>query len=351
MIQRFLLLWLFLSSAAALYWPRLGISASWFPDWIPAAGRQWLADPWFHSRGSLDAAVMVTMFAIGMMLPRDEVRQILRRWPTVLGGTTLQYSAMPLLAFFAGRLFGLEGSDLIGVTLVGCVPGAMASNVLTLNAGGNTSYSVSLTTSATLLSPLVVPLVLALVLSGSDQVNSEVLQAASLKLLWRVVLPVLLGHGLARGVVQVEILARRWGPLIANLAILWIIAVVVALNRESLFRFNGALAGILLLMNLLGYLAGYLGGWAMRLPEPMRRALTLEVGMQNAGLGSMLAVSLFAGVSDDEVAVAPAMYMFGCMATGTVLSAFWARYLPPTKKKAVKEDENVPAAQRVDRPV
>jgi BASS family bile acid:Na+ symporter len=337
MIQRFLLLWLFLTSTAALYWPRLGISASWFPDWIPPAGREWLADPLFHSRGSLDASVVVTMLAIGMMLPRDEVRQIIRRWPTVLGGTALQYSAMPLLAFLAGRVFGLEGSDLIGVTLVGCVPGAMASNVLTLNAGGNTSYSVSLTTSATLLSPLVVPLVLALVLSGSGQVNSEVLQTASLKLLWTVVLPVLLGHGLSRSVARVETWARRWGPLIANLAILWIIAVVVARNRQSLFRFNVELAGILLLMNLLGYFAGYLGGRAMRLPEPMRRALTLEVGMQNAGLGSMLAVSLFAGASDDEVAVAPAMYMFGCMVTGTVLSALWARYVPPTQKEAVKQ--------------
>ena len=74
-------------------------------------------------------------------------------------------------------------------------------------------------------------------------------------------------------------------------------------------------------MNIGGYLAGYTGGVAMKLPEPMRRALTLEVGMQNAGLGAVLAAQLFA--AREAIAIAPAMYTFGCMLTGTLLAGIW----------------------------
>jgi BASS family bile acid:Na+ symporter len=61
---------------------------------------------------------------------------------------------------------------------------------------------------------------------------------------------------------------------------------------------------------------------AIRLDEPMRRALTIEVGMQNAGLGAALALKLFP--DRPGVAIAPALFMFGCMLTGTLLARAWA---------------------------
>jgi len=81
------------------------------------------------------------------------------------------------------------------------------------------------------------------------------------------------------------------------------------------------LFGALISINLGGYLAGYASGALLRLPEPMRRALTLEIGMQNAGLGATLATQLF---TSDAVALAPAIYTFGCMLTGTVLAKIWS---------------------------
>ena len=146
MLQRYLIIWLVLSSSVALWWQR------WFPG---------LLDPFVASKPLLPWLITVTMFAIGCMLPRDEVRQVLRRWPLVLSGTAVQYLSMPTLAYCFAHAWGLSGDYLIGLLLVGCVPGAMASNVLTFNARGNTSYSVSLTTASTLLSPLAVPIALA----------------------------------------------------------------------------------------------------------------------------------------------------------------------------------------------
>lgn len=96
---------------------------------------------------------------------------------------------------------------------------------------------------------------------------------------------------------------------------------MVAANRERLGNVQATLLGVLLLLNVLGYCAGFMGGSVMRLPEGMRRAITLEVGMQNAGLGTVLVASLFP--DDPTVLLPPALYTFGCMLTGTLLARFW----------------------------
>ena len=303
-LERFLLVWLTLFGLLAYFWS----------GWLPG-----VADPFTSTAGQLNYLFAVTMFAIGSILPRDEIEQVARRWPTVLGGTAIQYAAMPLLAYGFGRLFGFERELMVGVVMVGCVPGAMASNVLTLVARGNVSYSLSLTTSATLLSPLVVPLVLWLALR---QWVSFPAGQVTWKLCWMVVLPVVAGHLLSRRFAWWYAWARRVGPIIANLTILWIIAVVVAVNRDKLPRLDLWLPLALLLVNLCGYLAGFVGSFALRLPDPMRRALTLEIGMQNAGLGTVLAMDLFGKTSASSIP--PAIYTFGCMFTGTLLARLWA---------------------------
>ncbi len=306
MFERLLLLWLTLLGLVAYFW------TAWFPAlWNPFTG----------TAGGLKYLFAVTMLAIGSLLPRDEIRQVIRRWPTGLGGTAIQYASMPLLAYGLARLFGLEGPWMVGVVLVGCVPGAMASNVLTLVARGNVSYSLSLTTSATLLSPLVVPFALWLTLRR--EVEFPVLEM-SWKLCWMVVIPVVCGHLLSRRYVAWNLTARRYGAIVANLTILWIIAVVVAGNRDNLDDLPGKFLLSLAMLNVGGYLIGAAGGTLLRLSSPMRRALTLEIGMQNAGLGATLAVTLFGEHSIE--AIAPALYTFGCMFTGTILARLWAEF-------------------------
>lgn len=316
LLERYLLVWLVLLSGVSLFWD--GFSPSAF-------------DPFVGTKPLLPVLIAATMFSVGCLLPRDEVRRIARRWPSVLGGTAIQYTAMPLLAYGIGRSLELAPEAMIGLMMVGCVPGAMASNVLTLLARGNVTYSVSLTTSATLLSPLVVPLVLQWTLRA--QVELDALKVC-LSLIQQVVVPVVAGYTLCRFSERFERRMRTWGPVVAHLTILWIIAVVVALNRPALQGALGlggspeagaaTLLGSLALLNLLGFTAGYLGGVLLRFPEGMRRALTLEVGMQNAGLGTVLALELFP--DQPSAAIPPAIYTFGCMLTGTALAGIWARW-------------------------
>jgi len=317
MLERLLLVWLTLSSLLAYFWPSIfGVD---------------VFDPFLASRPPvLWYLIAAVMFTIGGLLPRDEVQQVVARWPAVLGGTALQYTAMPALGYLFAQLCGLEGDFWVGVIVVGCVPGAMASNVVTLLARGNVSYSVSLTTCSTLLSPIIVPTVLWLALGRQVELPAG---SVALELVLYVVAPVIAGYTLARLLPKFEPLVKRLGPVLANLAILWVIAVVVGLNRERLSHFGpgGAapstdlwLLAALLGVNFCGYLAGYSGGTLLRLPYPMRRALTLEVGMQNAGLGSTLALALFP--DNPATAVPCALYTFGCMFTGTALARVWAEY-------------------------
>ena len=315
MIQRYLLIWLTLSSLLAFVWP----------------------PPFVATKPALPYIFAVAMFSIGSLLPRDEFVQVLKKWPTVLLGTLVQYSVMPLLAILLITLFPFSPGMKVGILLTGCVPGAMASNVLTHKAGGNVSYSISLTTSATLLSPLVVPTILYYALG--KRIDFEPINMFR-DLLLTVVGPVLAGHLLCRQLPPMSRLMSKLGVPLANLAILWIIATVVALQRDRLQELSPSLLGFLILLNLGGYLAGYGAGKLMQLPEDKRRALTLEVGMQNAGLGAVLATQHFAELPD--AAIAPAAYTFGCMLTGTVLAHFWSLWgsrakdePPPSEEVAV----------------
>lgn len=304
MLERFLLVWLLAICGVAFFWPE--IFGTTF-------------DPFARGKPLIPWLIAVTMFSVGVMMPRDEVRQVRQRWPHVLFGTAVQYSVMPLLGWGIARLSGLHEDYQIGMILVGCVPGAMASNVITLNARGHTSYSVSLTTASTLLSPIVVPLTLSLALGRTAPINKG---EVSLDLLLQVVLPVLAGYTSVRIWPRWETWGVRLGPVVANVVILWIIATVVALNRQRLAAGSLELILPLLVINLLGYLAGYSAGAAIRQPESMRRALTIEVGMQNAGLGTSLAFQLFA---DRPTATVPtALYTFGCVCTATILARYWA---------------------------
>jgi bile acid:Na+ symporter, BASS family len=324
MLQRFLPVWLLLLSAAAFWWPETRFAFDPFLDPKTFADSRLAGTPYDF----LGLIFAFAMFAIGTLLPPDEISGLVRKWPTVFLGTGAQYLVMPLLAVLLAMLLPLSLEARMGVILAGSVPGAMASNVLTLQAKGNVSYSVSLTATATILSPLVVPAVLSLAFSTLETSGRGDFRkpfdpiATGLNLLCTVAIPVVSGYLVARYSPSVRSGASRFSELSANLVILWIIAVIVALNRER-FEVGTLLLVALVILNVAGYLAGYGTGKLFRLDEPMRRALTLEVGMQNAGLGAVLAGRLFP--DNPAVAIPTVVYMFGCMLTGTLLAAAWRR--------------------------
>jgi BASS family bile acid:Na+ symporter len=303
MLERYLIVWLSLLSGLAYVWPQL------FPG---------VADPFIATKPILPYFISVTMFSVGCLMRSDEFRQVVRDWPSVLAGTIIQYTATPLLAWGFGHLLGLSEGHMIGVIIVGCVPGAMASNVLTMIAGGNVSYSVSLTTVSTLVSPVVVPVAMYVCLRNTTQVD---LWQTAWDLIVMVVGPVIAGRALCLCVPAVEKKMELVAPVLAPLTILWIIAVVVGVNRSSLGQGVAGVVGALAGINLCGYLVGYWSGAALRFSEGVRRALTIEIGMQNAGLGVALAQQLFP--HNPEATIPPALFTVGSMLTATLLVQAW----------------------------
>ena len=301
-LLRSLLFWLLITSGLAFVWPANVVGFDPFP-----------LNSW-----TLWSLISITMFALGTLVRPAELQPLRSSpWWVVLGVAT-QMIVMPLAAWLTTRLVPMDPELAAGVILVGCVPGAMASNVLTNTARGSVAYSVSLTSVSTILSPLSVPLVLWIVAGEETQ---QSLATAAIRLALLVVLPTVLGYLIARRSDRLRIFFERASSTIASFALLWIIASVVAANREHLMNVGGILVVALLAINVTGYVAGYGVGLISRLPEPFRRALTLEVGMQNAGLGTALAMSLYGA---DTIATIPtAAYTFGCMLTGTILAVWW----------------------------
>lgn len=295
-------------SLAAYFWPveRAGFDPLITPSWL------------------LWTLIAITMFSLGTLVRREELEPLKKRPWWVMLGVATQTSVMPIAAWVVTRVVPMSDEIAAGVILVGCVPGAMASNVLTHSAGGSVAFSVSLTVTSTLLSPFTVPMLLWLL---AGKMSETSLWSISLWLTLYVVVPTGLGY----------LMANRWsttsswlspfsnrfaGP-IAIVALLWIIAGVVASNRDLLSQVSLSLIGMLLVINVVGYLMGWAAGKAAGMPTPFARALSLEVGMQNAGLGTALAASLYAGAT--TATIPTAAYTFGCMLTGTILAAGWRR--------------------------
>ena len=314
MLDRFLLLWLCLSSLLAYLWPQFGIHQ--------------IGDPFVLGKQSLPQVIFVTMFCVGWLLPRKEVKQLFVRWPTVLFGTFVQYTSMPMLAYAISEILPLSDDAQLGIIMVGCVPGAMASNVLTILARGNISYSVSLTTSATICSPFFVPLILQYMLKAKG-LDAEV-QVDPAKtfwfLCWTVVIPIVVGHLVGTSIQKGRRLTSRIAKALASLSILWIIAVVVGINRDVLSEGSQTTIIAVLALNILGYVVGVVAGKAFGIEVGMRRALAIEIGMQNAGLGTAMASTIFA--DRPQVLIPTALFTFGCMFTGTILASWWNRYPP-----------------------
>ena len=301
-LSKYLLIWLVLVCVLAFFWKKLfGASA---------------LDPFALNGNQMATLISLTMLAVGSLLPPEEVKGVVKNWPKILGGTFVQYVSMPLLAFCVAKIFNLTGGYFIGIMIAGCVPGAMASNVLTLTARGNVSYSVGLTTSATLLSPFVVPLTLWIFFRDKN-VDLDFL-SVMVNLLLTVVAPVVVGFTLSSNSKHWRKGADVFAEIAANIAIIWIISSVVANNGGKIAKLTVATVAAVVILNFLGYLAGYGGGAALKLTPAMRRALTIEVGMQNAGLGTTLATLYFADMP--EPALICASYTFECMATGVILA-------------------------------
>ena len=227
----------------------------------------------------------VIMFGMGLTLKAEDFKVVFSRPKDVLVGCLAQFTVMPLLAFALTRIFRLEPALAIGVILVGCCPGGTASNVITYLAKGDLALSVGMTAVSTLLAPVLTPLLVWLL--AGETVDVDVV-GMLLSILWVVILPIALFW--PRTTEQ----ASAYLPALSTLAICLIVLIVIAANAHKLLDGGLVILLVVVLHNVCGLGAGYLIGTLLRLTPAKRRAISVEVGMQNSGLASSLATLHFA---------------------------------------------------------
>ena len=278
-----------------------------------------LWQPWIFSWVAPHISTMlgIIMLGMGMTLHWQDFSHVLRH-PRDLGlGLVVQCGCMPLLAFALCHVFALPPELAMGMILVGTAPGGTASNVLTFIARGDVAFSVAMTAAATLVSLLLTPPLTWLLGGVWVPVDMGGLFWSIVKI---VLVPVLLGlllHHFQRGLVD---RLMPFLPLASALVITLVIAGIIAINAQNILSAGPAIFAAVIAHNLLGLAVGWFAACRLRFAPPRRRALAIEIGTQNSGLATALALAHFTPAA----AIAGALFSVWQNISGALLSNFWA---------------------------
>ena len=233
----------------------------------------------------------VIMFGMGMTLRVEDFRIVFSRPKDVIVGCMAQFTVMPFLAWLLARAFSLDEALTVGVVLVGCCPGGTASNVITYLAKGDLALSVGMTGVSTLLAPVMTPLLVWLLADKTVDVD---VAGMLLSILWVVILPIVLGLTVKRLWPRLTDRCAAYLPALSSITICLIVMIIIAANASKLLSGGLVIVGVVMLHNLCGLGLGYTVGRLLGMSTAKRRAVAIEVGMQNSGLASSLATLHFA---------------------------------------------------------
>ncbi|MBP2077268.1 bile acid:sodium symporter family protein [Oceanobacillus polygoni] len=274
----------------------------------------------------------IIMFGMGLTLSVNDFRGIFKQPKSVLIGVVAQYTVMPLLAFGLAHLFQLPPEVAVGVILVGCCPGGTASNVMTFMAKGNTALSVTVTSVSTLLAPIMTPALTFLLASQWLPVSfgdmfMSIVQVVLVPIALGVIVRLLFSKQVDKSVAVL--------PLVSVIGIVAVAAAVVAVNKGSIATTGLLIFAVVVLHNCLGLLLGYILAKLFKLDFKDQKAVSIEVGMQNSGLGAALALAHFAPIA----AVPSAIFSVWHNISGPILATWWGKRSTEesTNSKSTKE--------------
>ena len=259
-----------LVAAVALFWPS---SFLWVDTW------------------AINPMLGVIMFGMGLTLSPQDFRIVFSRPKDIIIGCLAQFTIMPLLALGLSWAFALPKELALGVILVGCCPGGTASNVITYLAKGDLALSVGMTATSTLLAPLITPLLVWLLAGTMVEVDTI---GMLLSIVYVVIAPIAVGLVFQRYLPKFTKSVVPYLPAFSSVVIAFVVGIVVSHNADRLLVGGMIVVLVVMLHNLFGLSLGYIIGRLLGLADAKRRAISIEVGMQNSGLASSLATLHFA---------------------------------------------------------
>lgn len=274
--------------------------------------------PFLGFGGYITILLGIVMFGMGLTLKSVDFKIVLTKPIPVIVGVCAQFIIMPLVAFALAYLLKLPSELAAGLVLLGCVPGGTASNVMVYLAKGNLALSVAMTSLSTLLAPVVTPLLL-LLLAGQWLPVDPVSMFKSIVQV--IIIPIVLGLVIQKLFPKAVEKSVSVVPLISVVAILIIVSAVTSANAGNVASSGFVVFIAVFLHNGFGLLLGYLTALMLGLNENDRRAISIEVGMQNSGLGVALATAHFG-----PLAALPSVW--GAIwhnISGPILATIWSK--------------------------
>lgn len=269
------------------------------------------------------------MFGVALDLKLSDLRDVLRSPKAPLVGLASQVLVLPLLAWALGRVVAPTPSFGLGLILVASCPGGNVSNAFTHLARGDVATSVGMTAVSTLATLFTLPANVAFWGSRSADTAAllqeispdpvELLRAVGLL----VVLPAILGTATARWAPAVAARLRKPFRVGAILAFVAFVGLAFWKNREPFVALGAVAFPPVILLNSVALALGYGAAWAAGLPEAARRAVSIEVGIQNAGFGLVLVFTVFDGLGG--MALVCAAWGLWHLVSGLGLALIWGQ--------------------------
>ena len=299
----------------------LELAANGFPVWVLAACALALFQPayfpWFRGE-AIVIGLAVIMLGMGITLSVDDFARVAIRPGTVAAGFVAQFLIMPTAGWLVATLCDLETPFAVGLILVACCPGGTASNVVTYIARADVALSVLMTTCTTLGAVVLTPLLTKLLAGRLVEVDAWGLFLSTLQV---VVLPVAAGVAINRWLPGVVRTVMPVAPLVSVLTIALVCASIIGQNAAAVTASGPRLLGAVVLVHAIGFGVGYLFAWLLGYDRTVARTISIEVGMQNSGLGVVLAQKHFP--AEPLTAVPCAISSVVHSVIGSLLAGWW----------------------------
>ena len=249
-------------------------------------------------RGNTQTVILgIIMLTMGLTLTTADFKILARRPLDIFIGACAQFVIMPCVAYLLVHVWHLDPALALGILLVGCCPGGVSSNIMSYLCHGDVAFSVGMTCASTLLAPVMTPLLMQL--TAGEIIHIDAVGMFT-NILIVTILPVAIGCTL-----NYLYSRRTWFPTLQSLmpgisvtCLAIIVGGVISTVHDDLVARGPMLFlwtfAVVFCHNSLGYLLGYMAGRLARFNTAKKRTISIEVGMQNAGLATVLATNFFA---------------------------------------------------------
>jgi bile acid:Na+ symporter, BASS family len=293
-------IWVFAAVAVGMYYPQ------YF---------QKIGD--FKLTGLIVPLIQLIMFTMGTEMSLKDFEGVIKTPKAVFIGLVCHFTIMPIVGFSLAKGFGFPPEIAAGIILIGSVPSGVSSNVLAFIAKANLPLSITIATVSTLMAPIMTPFLMKMLAGQLVEVNFIKIMLHVIEI---IIVPVVLGLVINKLIRNGAKWLQSVMPIVSMIGILMMLIVIVSSGRDNLLDIGPLLFLASIIHHSTGYLLGYWSGRLMKLDEATCRTISLEVGMQNGGLASGIALSMGKIAT---VGLASAISVPWMTISGSLLANWW----------------------------